>query len=541
HVLAMHGEKVVLSTTVDITERKRAEVLRQALNEQEKLRLGAAVEQASDAVIMVDLDGTIRYVNAAFEAINRLPRAQAVGSSYFELLAVDPAAAAWVEKVVAQGRTWHGPLTRPLSDAKPVELELTISPAKDPSGKLVGGLITEKDVTQENALQRQVRQAQKMEALGTLAGGITHDFNNILGAIVINTELALLDLEPDDPGRGPLPLVLQAANRGKDLVKQIITFSRQREWERKPVEIVPIVTEGTLFLRSTLPKDITIRETIDPRSGVVMADPSHIQQIMVNLCQNAALAMPNGGLLEIRLAPLEVDTAFALRHPDLKAGSYVSLTIKDTGCGMSNEVMERIFEPFFTTRGQGRGSGLGLAVVHGIVKSYEGAIIVHSELDKGSTFDIYLPRLEVETLTRETTVPLEPDRGEERILLVEDEADQRNSLAQALEVLGYNVSTSPDGSSALAIFRKDPGAFDIVVTDQSMPGMNGLALAEGVAALRPDIPIILCTGFSEKIDRGVVGRNGVREIIMKPFTVPEITRLIRKVVGPPLAKQDSIR
>ncbi len=532
HVLDMHGEKVVLAAAVDITERKRAEVLRQALNEQEKLRLGAAVEQASDAVIMVDLDGMIRYVNAAFEAINRLPRTQAIGSSYFDLLAGDPASAAWVEKVVAQGRSWHGPLTRPLSDGKPVELELTISPAKDPAGKLVGGLITEKDVTQENALQRQVRQAQKMEALGTLAGGITHDFNNILGAIVVNTELALLDLDPNDPGRAPLPLVLQAANRGKDLVKQIITFSRQREWERNPVEIAPIVTEGTLFLRSTLPKDVTIRETIDPRSGVVMADPSHIQQIMVNLCQNAALAMPDGGSLEISLAPVEVDAAFALSHPDLKAGSYVRLTIKDTGCGMSNEVLERIFEPFYTTRGPGRGSGLGLAVVHGIVKSYDGAIMVQSELDKGSTFDIFLPRLEAETMAKETAAPPEPHRGEERILLVEDEADQRLSLAKALEALGYRVSASADGSSALAIFRKSPGAFDVVITDQIMPGMNGLALAEGVAALRPNVPIILCTGFSEKVDRGVVGRNGVRELVMKPFTVPEITRLIRKVVGP---------
>jgi CheY-like chemotaxis protein len=286
-----------------------------------------------------------------------------------------------------------------------------------------------------------------------------------------------------------------------------------------------------LLLRSTLPKDITIRETIAPRSGVVLADPSHIQQIVVNLCQNAALAMPNGGLLEIALAPVEVDAALALRHPDLKEGPYVRLTIKDTGCGMSAEVQERIFEPFFTTRGPGRGSGLGLSVVHGIVKSYEGAIIVHSEPNKGTAFDIYLPRLDVETLARETTAPLDPERGEERILLAEDEADQRLSLAKALEDLGYKVSASADGSAALAVFRAEPGAFDVVVTDQIMPGMNGLALAEGVAALRPGIPIILCTGFSEKVDRAAIGRNGVRELIMKPFTVPEMSRLIRKVLG----------
>jgi CheY-like chemotaxis protein len=245
--------------------------------------------------------------------------------------------------------------------------------------------------------------------------------------------------------------------------------------------------------------------------------------------------MPNGGLLEIKLDPIDVDSALAFRNPDLREGPYVRLTVGDTGCGMSNEVMDRIFEPFFTTRGPGKGSGLGLAVVHGIVESYDGAIVVQSEPDKGSTFDIYLPRIEAETLTSEATVPLEPDRGEERILLVEDEAAQRNSLARALEALGYSVSTGADGSSALATFEKDPAAFDVVVTDQIMPGMNGLALAAGVAAQRPDLPIILCTGFSEKIDREVVGRNGVREIIMKPFTVPEITRLIRKVVGPPPA------
>jgi len=296
--------------------------------------------------------------------------------------------------------------------------------------------------------------------------------------------------------------------------------------------MAPIVTEAILFLRSTLPKNVTIRETIDPRSGVIMADPSHIHQIMVNLCQNAALAMPNGGLLEIRLAPMDVDAATAMRYPDLQPGPYVRLTIKDTGCGMSSEVAERIFEPFFTTREPGAGSGLGLAVVHGIIKTYSGTIMVRSEPGKGSVFDIYIPRLETATLPAKAARPLEPERGEERILLVEDEAAQRRSLAQALETLGYKVSTSAGGNAALALFRTSPGDFDVVITDQIMPGMTGLAFAEAAAAIRPDVPIILCTGFSERVDRGVIGRNGIRELIMKPFTVPEITRLIRKVLGP---------
>jgi CheY-like chemotaxis protein len=369
-----------------------------------------------------------------------------------------------------------------------------------------------------------------MEALGTLAGGITHDFNNILGAITINTELALLDLDPSHPARIPLPFVLQAANRGKELVKQIITFSRQRAWERKPLEIVPIVKEGVKFLLSTLPKDIVIHETIDAGSGIVMADPSHIHQILVNLCQNAAKAMTEGGDLEVKLEPAEVDASLIARHPDLRPGPYVRLTVADTGCGMTKELIERIFEPFFTTREPGGGSGLGLAVVHGIVKGYNGAITTYSEPGKGSVFNIYIPRLEGEAMAAGTAATLQPVRGEERILLVEDEEAQRRSLAHGLERLGYQVTALADGRSALAFFKKDPDAFDVVITDQIMPHMTGLELASTLVKVRPDISIILCTGFSEKVNGGTAGECGIRNFVMKPFTLQEITRLIRKAL-----------
>ena len=432
---------------------------------------------------------------------------------------------------VTKGRAWHGELTRPVPDGRPVELEVTISPVTDPSGKVIGELVTEKDVTQENALQRQVRQSQKMEALGTLAGGITHDFNNILGAIIINTELALLDLEPSHPSRPPLPTVLQAANRGKELVKQIITFSRQKEWERKPLEMAPVIEEAMKFLRSTLPKDVAIHEMIAPDSGTVRGDPSQIHQIIVNLCQNAALAMADkGGNLEVKLEPVEVDVAMVVRHPELKAGPFVRLMVADTGCGMSRELMERIFEPFFTTRGPGGGSGLGLAVVHGIVRSYHGAVTVYSEPGKGSVFSVYLPRHNAESLSAETAQPLQPIRGHERILLVEDEGTQRTSLARSLARLGYRVTARAAGRSALTAFRRNPAAFDLVITDQSMPQMSGLELAAALLKVRPDIPIVLCTGFSEKVNGGAIGRSGIREFVMKPFTLQEISRLIRKAL-----------
>jgi PAS domain S-box-containing protein len=515
----------------DITERRKTEALRLALAEQERLRLGAAVEQASDAVVMVDLDGTIRYVNAAFVSISRSPRDEVLGRSYFDLLAGDPALAA-VRDSVAHGHNWHGLLTRPVPDGRPVELEVTISPATDPTGSVIGGLVTEKDVTQENALQRQVRQAQKMEALGTLAGGISHDFNNILGAIVINTELALLDLDPSNPARRPLPLVLQAANRGKDLIKQIITFSRQREWERQPLEIAPVIKEGLKFLGSTLPKDVTLHEAVAADCGAILGDPSQIHQVLVNLAQNAALAMSDrGGDMEVKLEPLEVDTDMVIRHPDLRPGPYVRLTVADSGCGIRPEVLERIFEPFFTTRETGGGSGLGLAVVHSIVKSYKGAINVYSEPGKGSVFHVYLPRLEKETPAGGTARPLQPVRGRERILFVDDEAVQRTSLTEGLTRLGYKVTARAEGRSALTAFKKDPKVFDLVITDQTMPRMSGVELAAALVKIRPDIPIVLCTGFSEKVNGGTVGRNGIREFIMKPFTLQEITTLIRKALN----------
>lgn len=522
----------VVSFSRDITERKKTEALQLALAEQDRVRLGAAVEQASDSVVIFDLDGTIRYVNAAFESLNRLPRDEAVGHSYFDLLAGDPSAAA-LREAIGQGLAWHGPLIRTLPEGRTIELEVMYSPAKDPAGATVGGLVTEADVTQRNALQQQIRQAQKMEALGTLAGGITHDFNNILGTIVINTELALLDLDPSDPARSPLPVVLQAANRGKELVKQIITFSRQRAWERKPVEIAPVVREGLGLLRSTLPKDIVFRETIDDGSGIVLADPSHIHQILVNLCQNAALAMRDRGerQLEVELEPVEADAAMAVRHPDLKPGPYVRLTVADTGCGMTPEIMERIFEPFYTTRERGSGSGLGLSVVHGIVKSYSGAITVRSRPGQGSVFDIYLPRLGEDVPAVGAEPAPQPVRGRARILVVEDEEAQRTSLARGLERLGYGVTAEPDGRSALAAFRKDPGAFDLVITDQIMPRMSGLELAAELMEVRPDLPVILCTGFSEKVNSGTVETSGIRELAMKPFTITEISQLIRKVLG----------
>jgi PAS domain S-box-containing protein len=511
---------------LDITERKRAEALRQALIEQERLRLGAAVEMASEAVVMADQEGRILYVNAAFEKINRLSKDSAAGRYYFELYAGD-ARAAEMRACVERGEAWNGHLTLQRPGERAVELEIVVTPIKDPPGVL----ITERDITQEVVLEERVRQAQKMEALGTLAGGIAHDFNNILGAITINTELALLDAEAGCPARESLPLILRAAERGKELVKQIVTFSRQREWERSPLRIAPVVQEALQLFRTTVPGSVAVHETIGAENATVEAHPAQVHQILSNLCQNASLAMRGKpGRLEVKLETVYVDAAMASRHSGLKAGPYVRLAVADSGCGMSREVLGRAFEPFFTTRSPGEGSGLGLSVVHGIVKSYGGAITAYSEVGKGSTFSVFLPLLpEDSRLPDEMSAPA-AETGSERILLVDDDPVQLKSLARMLEKLGYKVTARASGRTAAAAFKKNPDSFDLVVTDQTMPRMSGIEMARSLVEIRPDIPIILNTGFSEKVNAETVGRNGIRAFIMKPFTARELSGLIRKVL-----------
>jgi PAS domain S-box-containing protein len=517
----------------DITERKRDEALRQALSEQERVRLGAAVEMAAEAVIMTGPDGRILYVNTAFEAINSLGKRGALGQDYFELIAGDARTVA-MRAAVMRGEAWSGHVTLERRGERAVELEVVATPVKDPPGIL----ITERDITTEVMLQEQVRQAQKLEALGTLAGGIAHDFNNILGAITINTELALLETEEGCAARESLPLILRAAERGKDLVKQIVTFSKQREWDRNPLRISPVVQEALKLFRATVPGSIAVHEAIGAEGATVEAHAAQIHQILSNLCQNACLAMGGKpGRLEVRLDTVQIDAAMASRHTGLKPGPYARLVVADSGCGMSREVLSRVFEPFFTTRSPGEGSGLGLSVVHGIVKSYGGAITVYSEVGKGSTFSVFLPLLQEDMRRAETMSAPAAETGSERILLVDDDGTQLKGLARILEKLGYKVTARSSGQSAVAAFKKNPDAFDLVITDQTMPRMSGTELAQNLVEIRPNIPIILNTGFSEKVNGESVGRNGIRAFIMKPFTARELSGLIRKVLeGEPASR-----
>jgi PAS domain S-box-containing protein len=376
-----------------------------------------------------------------------------------------------------------------------------------------------------------IRRTQKIEALGTLAGGIAHDFNNVLSTIMVNAELAMLDAEDKEPGKEHLFLLLQAASRGKELVKQIIAFSRKKEQDRTALRVSPIVKDTLRFLRSSLPSSIEIREALEESSDSVMADPSQVSQVLMNLCVNAAYAMrERGGVLKVELKAVDVEGEMSAKNPELQPGPYVCLGVSDTGCGMTAEVVDRVFDPFFTTKPPGEGTGLGLSVVYGIVKSYGGGISVCSEPGRGSTFSVFMPRIEAPP--EETRVRPETVRGSgERVLLVEDDAVQLQGVSALLERLGYAVTARVDSVEALALFERDPLGFDLLITDQTMPKLTGSRLAEEVLKIRPGLPVILCTGFSEIVDGDKAALIGIREFVYKPFGMREISQSIRRALA----------
>ncbi|ABC76091.1 response regulator [Syntrophus aciditrophicus] len=379
------------------------------------------------------------------------------------------------------------------------------------------------------ALEKQLFRAQKMEAIGTLAGGIAHDFNNILGAIIGYAEITLHGLY-DSPWRPKLERIIRISERAKDLVQQILTFSRHSDHEHKPVQPALLIKESLKLLRSSLPATIEIRQDIAATKSTIMADPTRIHQIMMNLCTNAAHAMrETGGVLEVSLKNRDIGAAEIVPDFQLEPGSYVVLTIRDTGQGIPPDIQNRIFEPFFTTKSPGEGTGLGLSVVYGIVKKYNGMVTVDSVPRKGATFQVFLPRVD-DNLTfiqeEEEILPC----GSEHILFVDDETALVEMGQETLRTLGYRVTGICNSLEALETFRRTPSLFDLIITDMTMPQMTGTVLSRHLLQIRGDIPIILCTGYSEFITEKEAKELGIREFIMKPLFMKELATVIRRVL-----------
>jgi PAS domain S-box-containing protein len=386
-----------------------------------------------------------------------------------------------------------------------------------------------RDITEQMHLEQHLQQSQKMESIGTLAGGIAHDFNNILGIIIGNTELALNKIPKENKAQSNLEEIRTASLRARDVVKQLLSFARKTDLEKKPIIIASIIEESLKFLRSSVPTSIDIRQNISKEIDTIMADPTQIHQVLLNLCTNAVHAMPDGGILEVALKNMELDEAIAARYADLKPGRYVNLIVNDTGHGIPEEEMDRIFDPYFTTKEVGKGTGMGLAFVHGIVKSHEGWLSVESEPGKGTIFSIFFPAVEKEAVI-ETETAEEVPAGNERILLVDDMESMVFVGQYRLEKLGYRVVTRMDPVEALELFRADPQRFDLVITDMTMPRMNGDRLVKEMLKIRPDLPTILCTGFSEKIDEVKAKKIGIREYIEKPLRMIDLAKAVRKVL-----------
>ena len=416
-------------------------------------------------------------------------------------------------------------------DGSPFVASVSVVGVKDETGKTkyYDGMI--EDVSERKHLESQLQQAQKMEAIGTLAGGIAHDFNNILAAILGYTELAILDLPEDIRARQNLELSLKSAYRARDLVSQILTFSRQGETELRPVQIDPLISEALKMLRATLPTSIEIRHLIEKDAGYINADPTQIHQVLLNLSTNASYAMRDeGGILDISLNSVDLDEDISKLHSNLQTGPYLKLSVGDTGQGMDPRVVNRIFDPYFTTKEKGEGTGLGLAVVHGIVKAHGGVISIESRPKTGTTFHLFFPIIKGRTEPQiSAEEPLQNGRG--RILFIDDEEVIADLGKKMLMKLGYEVEALTSSPEALELFRTQPDHFDLVMTDMTMPKMTGEKLAKEIMTIRPDIPMILCTGYSEQITEEKAKELGIKEFVMKPIRINDIATTIRRALG----------
>jgi PAS domain S-box-containing protein len=519
------GQLFLQGTVRDITERKRAEA--------EHIRLVTAIEQSAEAVVMTNTEGAIEYVNPAFTRITGYNREEVLGQNPRILKSgkQDPALYQQLWATILNGQTWHGELINRRKDGSLYTEQMNITPVRDALGEVTHFIATKQDVTARKQLERQLIQAQKMEAVGRLAGGVAHDFNNLLTIINGYAQLLIEPISPKDPRRGHLKEILMAGERAASLTRQLLAFSRLQVLEPRVLDLNSVIANIEKMLRRLIGEDVELVSTLKPDLGRVKVDPGQIEQVIMNLAVNARDAMPQGGKLFIETSNVEIDEIYARGHSPMIPGKYVMVAVSDTGCGMDLETQAHIFEPFFTTKGKDRGTGLGLATVYGIVKQSGGFIWVYSAPGRGSTFKIYLPSIEEALPTAEPAeVPAELAKASETVLVVEDEQGVRSLVCETLASHGYKVLEAAGAAQALQIAEQHTEPIHLLLTDVVMPQTSGKGLAKGLLTLHPETKVIYMSGYTDD----AIVRHGILEggtpFLQKPFAPKALLLKMREVL-----------
>jgi PAS domain S-box-containing protein len=521
----LHSEKgaepIVLGLARDVTERTRAE--------QVERRLATAIDQATEGVLITNTEGTIQYVNPGLERMTGYRRDELLGQTPRILKSGEHDTAFYQQlwNTIKAGNTWSGRLTNRRKDGRLYHEDTTITPVKDASGKIMNFVAVKRDITEHLDLSRQLLQAQKMEAVGTLAGGVAHDFNNILQVALGYSELLLGDEELPGNYRADLQKILESAKRGADLVQRLLTFSRKTEIKPQPLNLNRRITELRKMLERTIPKMIDIQLFLGENLATINVDPTQMDQILMNLAVNARDAMPEGGKLIVETANTILDEEYTRTHFDAKPGPHVLLTITDTGSGMGKDTLEHVFEPFYTTKAVGAGTGLGLAMVHGIVKQHGGHVTCNSELGRGTTFKIYFPALVSHEDIGETTVSPMPRGGSETILLVDDEEFIRDLGSRILTHAGYTVITAPNGKEAVEVYPARRNEIALVMLDLIMPEMGGKQCLEGLLNLNPSVKVVIASGYSANDPTMVALAKQAKGFVNKPYNIRQVLQVVR--------------
>ena len=523
-IITYEGKPADLVIVRNISDRVHADA--------EKARLTLAVEQTADSVIITDPGGVIQYVNPAFERMTGFSRSEAIGKTPRVLKSgkQDRGLYESLWRSLRSGQVWRGRLQNRRKDGGIYICDMTITPTRNENGEIINFLGVQRDVTRELQMEEQYLQAQKMESIGRLAGGIAHDFNNIMTAVLGFGSMVLDQLPDNHPLRHAVEQIVSAGERATNLTRQLLTFSRKQMMEVRVLDLNAVINDMNQLLRRALGEDVELILGLSEDAGSVRADAGLLQQVVMNLAINARDAMPRGGRLGVQTSQAVLNEQFCRSRIDVKPGDYVLLSVKDTGCGMPPEVLQHVFEPFFTTKPKGKGTGLGLATVYGIVRQCNGHIEIESVVNQGTEIKVWLPRVEPISDTLHVELEDRVQRGSETILVVEDEPIVRDLTIRILKSLGYRVLDAANGREALDLIAKYTQPIHLVLTDVVMPQMGGPELAEKLAEIKPKVRILFTSGFTESavIERGVA--LGKLQLVQKPYTREVLAQRVRQIL-----------